>query len=123
MEIMKSSRDISIFLLVAMGLTLVPAPLEAACDMISDPDVDPCDTSLAAAIGDTTSSRDEGHEDDDCCETGCHHCSLPCCSGTAMIPPFAQVLDTTLTSDGRLAATVTDVTWVDPDPLFHPPRA
>lgn len=107
---------------MAMGLTMLPAPLEAACDMFAHPDVDPCDIFLADTIHETTSGRDAGHEDDDCSKTCCQHCSLPCCSGTAMIPPFAQVLDPTPTSDGRLATTTSDVTWVDPDQLFHPPR-
>jgi hypothetical protein len=121
-EIMKSSREITILLLVAMGLTLLPASLEAACDMITHPDVDPCDTFLADTLDDVTTDRDAGHEDDDCCDTGCQHCGLPCCSGTAMISPFAQVLGTSLNADGRLAATDTKVTRVDADPLYHPPQ-
>ncbi len=119
---MKSSREISILLLVAMGLALLPAPLEAACDMISHPDVDPCDTYLAATCDDETCEGHPGHGDDDCCETGCQHCSLPCCSGTVMIPPVAQVLHAVPTADGRLAATRADVTQIDADPLYHPPR-
>lgn len=110
-----------------MSLVVLPAPLEAACDMFAHPDLDPCESCLADVCGDCDCSdetaHETAHETEGCCETGCQHCSLPCCSGTAMIPPFAQVLDTSLTSDGRLAATVTDVTWVDPDPLYHPPRA
>ena len=39
-----------------------------------------------------------------------------------MISTVVQVPGAALASDGRLAATATDVTWVDADPLFHPPR-
>ena len=39
-----------------------------------------------------------------------------------MIADVAQMLDAALTLDGRLAASATDVTWVDADQLYHPPR-
>lgn len=119
---MKSSREIAILLLVAMGLALLPAPLGAACDMTPHPDVDPCDTVLADTGEYPACGGERGHGDGNCCDTGCQHCSLPCCSGTAMIPPCTQVLDPFLTADGRLVATASDVTRVDADPLYHPPR-
>jgi hypothetical protein len=119
---MKSSTDKAILLLMAMGLTLLPAPLDAACDMIPHSDVDPCDTFLMDISDGPSGAGESGHGDDNCCDTGCQHCSLPCCSGTAMIPTVAQVLYSALTADGRLAAIATDVTWIDADPLFHPPR-
>ncbi|MEN8006281.1 MAG: hypothetical protein ABFS42_04665 [Candidatus Krumholzibacteriota bacterium] len=119
---MKSSREISILLLVAMGLTLLPASLDAACDMTAHPDVDPCDTFLDDTCDGPSCGREPGHRDHDRCENGCQHCSLPCCSGTVMIPAAAQMLDEVLPADGRLVATATDVTWVDADPVYHPPR-
>jgi hypothetical protein len=112
---MKSSREISILLLVAMVLTMVSAPLGMASDGVSSTDVDPCN---ASACG---SEPDKGN--DDCCETGCQLCSLPCCSGTVMISTLSQVLDSSLTSDGRLVFTTTGRAWVDADPLYHPPRS
>jgi len=39
-----------------------------------------------------------------------------------MIPPVAQVLHSAPTVDGRLAATRAEVTQIDADPLYHPPR-
>ena len=119
---MKSSREIAILLLVAMGLALLPAPLEAVCDMTQHPDLDPCDTVLTDSCYDPACGGEPDHGDDNCCDTGCQHCGLPCCSGTAMIPPVTQVLNAVLTADGRLAATAADVTRVDADPLYHPPR-
>jgi len=119
---MKSSKEISILLLVAMGLTLLPAPLEAACDMTSHPDLDPCGTFPAANCDDPPCNTEPDHGHDNCCDADCRHCGLPCCSGTAMIPPVAHVLDAALTADGRLVTTTVDVTRVDADPLYHPPR-
>lgn len=119
---MKSSREITILLLVAMGLTMWSPALDAACDPFPVPDSLPSDLFPADTSLDQASERQTAHEGDDCCETGCQHCNLPCCAGTAMIPPVAQVLDTALTVDGRLALSATDVTRVDADPLYHPPR-
>jgi|GEM_PF-6840254 len=107
---------------MAMGLTLLPAPLEAVCDMSVHPEMDPF-SAEADPIGEMAEvDGEQGHEDGNCCETGCHHCSLPCCSGTAMIPAVVQILDASLTPDGRLAARSTDVIRVDADPLYHPPQ-
>ena len=120
---MKSSTGKSLLLLMAMGLTLVPAHLEVACDEIPHPDVAPCDIFLADTGHAPARGTEQGHGTDNCCETGCQHCSLPCCSGTAMIPTVAQILGAALTSSGRLAPTPPNVTWADPDQLYHPPRA
>ena len=119
---MKSSRVIPIYLLLAMGLALVPAPLHAACGQTPHPEVDPCDTLLTASLDASTGGSGSDHGEDNCCETGCLHCSLPCCSGTAMILTFAQLQDAAPTADGRLALTDTALTWVDTNPLYHPPR-
>ena len=122
-EIMKSSTEKTILLLMAMGLALLPAPLAVACDATPHSDADPCGILMADTCDAPAGGRESGHGNDNCCETGCQDCSLPCCSGTAMIPTDAQMVDAALTSDGRLATTTTDLTWVDPDPLYHPPRA
>jgi len=120
---MKTSSDKTILLLLAMGLTLLSAHIDVAYDVIPHSDVDVCDL-LPADTCDSADCCDEpGHGNDNCCQTGCQHCSLPCCYGSAMIPTLAQLMDAAPTSDGRLAATSTDVTWVDPDRLFHPPQA
>lgn len=120
---MKFLKDKSILLLLAMSLVVLPAPLEAACGMTAHPDIDPCETCLAETCNDPDCDDPAGHENDDCCEAGCQHCSLPCCSGTAMIPPVAHVADAPPAPDARLAAPATKMTQVDPDPLYHPPRA
>jgi hypothetical protein len=39
-----------------------------------------------------------------------------------MISTAVQALDSVLAADGQLAAFVTDVAWVETDPLDHPPR-
>jgi hypothetical protein len=39
-----------------------------------------------------------------------------------MITTTIQVLVFALAADGPLAALVTDVAWVETDPLYHPPR-
>jgi len=111
---MKPYREIAILLLVAMGLTLWPAPLNAAYDAIPVSSPDPCEAPACCSEPDQAQ--------DSCCETGCELCSLPCCTGTVMIPTVAQVPDTGLIADGRLIASATAVTWVDTDPLYHPPR-
>jgi hypothetical protein len=124
---MKPSREITIFLLLAMGLALLPGPLEAANGVIPSSDfnscepvsTDPCDAGPCES-GSCDTEPDPGA--DDCCETGCQHCSLPCCSGTVMITTTIQVLVFALAADGPLAALVTDVAWVETDPLYHPPR-
>jgi hypothetical protein len=119
---MKSSREITIFLLLAMGLAMLPGPFDATYDAIPSSDAASCDPYSAdpCDAGACESESDPG--DNDCCETGCQHCSLPCCSGTVMIATVIHVLDAALTPDGHLAAIATDVAWVDTDPLYHPPR-
>ncbi len=121
-EIMKSSRTISFFLLMAMGLTLLPAPLNAANGVPSSASGDPCETSQADACNDLACTSEPNPDDDNCCEKGCEHCSLPCCAGTVMLPTVVQGLDPILTDDRRLAAIATDLPWVDAIPLYHPPR-
>jgi hypothetical protein len=107
---------------MAMGLTLLSAPLDAVCDLAPHSDVNSCATLPADTCDGSACGEEPDQGDDNCCETGCLNCSLPCCSGTAMISTVAQVQDAALNADGRLAATATDGTWVDVDPLFHPPR-
>jgi hypothetical protein len=122
-EIMKPSREISIFLLLALGLTLgstigssmVSSPLGVAFDVVAGTDVVPCEPSPCGS--------DSEQGTDDCCDTSCQLCNHPCCSGTAMISMLSQVLDSSLTSNGRLVGAATDVMWVDSDPLYHPPRS
>ncbi len=121
-EIMKSSRKISFLLLIAMGLALLPAPPDTANDMTPHADIDSCDTIAADTCDDADCCSEPGSGDDNCCDSDCQHCSLPCCSGTAMIADVAQMLDAALTLDGRLVATATDLTWFDADQLYHPPR-
>ena len=122
-EFMKSSTVKSLLLLLAMGLTLVPAHLDVACDEVPHPEVAPCDILLVDTGDGPASGTEPGHGNDNCCETGCQHCSLPCCSGTAMIPTAAHILGAALTSGDRLAIIGANVTWADPGQLYHPPRA
>lgn len=124
---MKSSWEIIIILLLSMGLALSPGSLEAAYGVTQSADFDSCETvpDGSCSSGDCGSGADNPEPDpgtDDCCETGCQHCSLPCCSGTVMIPTSVQTLDSALAADGQLAAFATAVTWVETDPLYHPPR-
>ena len=120
---MKSSTKNSILLLVAMVLTLLPAHLEVACEVVTHPDADPCDLLLADSFDASASSNEPAQGGDNCCETGCQHCSLPCCTGTAMIPAAPQLAEASTISNDRLVTTNTDVTWVDLDQFYHPPRA
>ena len=120
---MKTSTVRAILLLLAMGLVVLPAPLEAACGMIAHPDLDPCETCPADSCKDPACDQEAGHADEDCCDTGCQHCSLPCCSGTAMIPVASQQANPMASADGCTALFHPDATWVDSDPLYHPPRA
>ena len=120
---MKSSREIAVLLLVATGLSLVPVPMDAACDLSAPAAVDPCDASLPESCCGSACGGEPIPGDDDGCETGCQHCSMPCCSGTAMIPTAVQALDAAFIADRRLAARGPDETRVDVDPLYHPPRS
>ena len=119
---MNSSRTITILLLLAMGLTLLPAPLNATYYSSSSSDDNPCETSRADACDGEACGTEPVSEGDNCCEAGCQHCSLPCCSGTVMLPTITQGLSLDLTPDGRGFATAIDLPWVDTDPLDHPPR-
>ncbi len=107
---------------MVMSLTLFLALPDAAYDETPCSDVESCDSLPVDTCEAHACGCETDHGDDNCCDTGCHHCSLPCCSGTAMIFTVAQVLGETLASDGRLAATSNDVPWVDADPPYHPPR-
>lgn len=120
---MKTSTDKTLFLLVAMGLTMLSAHIDVAHDVIPHTDVDVCDLLLTDTFDASACSDEPGHGNDNCCESGCQHCSLPCCYGSAMVPTVAQMVDASLNSDGRLAAAASDLTWIDPDPLYHPPQA
>lgn len=120
---MKRTRHIPLLLLLAMGLVLLPAPLEAACSAISHPDLDPCETCLADVCDDAACGGKQDHAGDDCCETGCQHCSLPCCAGIAMIFAASPAAASAAPSDGRPVAAAPRAPWVDADPLYHPPRA
>lgn len=105
-----------------MSLTLFPALPAASYDETPCSDVDPCNSLPTDACEAPACGGEPERGDDNCCDTGCQHCSLPCCSGTVMISTAVQVLDATLTVDGRMAAIANDVTWVDADPPYHPPR-
>ena len=107
---------------MAMGLTLLPASLNGAYDVTAFASGDPCETSQSDACNDPACTSGPNPDDDNCCETGCQHCSLPCCAGTVMLSTIAQGQDPTLTDDRPLAATATDLPWVDAGPLYHPPR-
>ena len=120
---MKTSLDKTLFLLVAMGLTLLSAHIDVAYEVIPHSDVDVCDLLLGDTCDVSACCDEPGHGSDNCCESGCQHCSLPCCYGSAMVPAVAKMVDANLNSDGRLAAGASDLTWVDPDPLYHPPQA
>ena len=120
---MKSSREITIFLLLAMGLALLPGPLEAAYGVTPSTEFDSCVPVSADPCGSGTCDSEPDPGADDCCESGCLHCSLPCCSGTVMIPTAIQALDSVISADGQMAAFATDVAWVETDPLYHPPRS
>ena len=95
---MKTSLDKTLFLLVAMGLTLLSAHIDVAYEVIPHSDVDVCDLLLGDTCDASACCDEPGHGNDNCCESGCQHCSLPCCSGTAMIPAVAQMVDATLDS-------------------------
>lgn len=113
----------SLLLLLAMAMTMLPIPSDEACGVVGSADSDPCSTPLAYSCNDQTCCPDQGHSDDNCCEPGCQNCSLPCCTGTVMIPALVQTMDVNQTPDGRLAATSTGVCRTAADQPFHPPRA
>lgn len=119
---MKRSRHIPLFLLLAMGLVVLPAPLEAACDMTPHPESDPCETCRTDACEDTACEDEQEHQDENCCETGCQYCSLPCCSGTAMINVASPSAIPLAPADDRPVLAAPRAPWVDAEPLFHPPR-
>ena len=121
-EIMKSSKKISILLLITMGLTLLPVCLSATYDVNLFFGDDPCESSRAEACDESACGSEPNPGDDDCCDEGCRLCSLPCCTGTVMLPILAQGLAPALTTDGRMAITATDLPRGDADPLDHPPR-
>ena len=60
---------------------------------------------------------------DDCCAPDGDDCGPTCCTGVAMYltaAPAAAVRDCART---RPPAGDTDLSWVDPDPLYHPPQS
>lgn len=122
-EIMKSSSDIAIFLLVAMGLTMMSAQFDVPCDGTPPSEDLSNDFLVALTFDDSGCENKAGHENSNCCESGCQDCNLACCAGLALIAPTAQFVDPAPNLGGRLAATTSEVSWVDPDQLFHPPRA
>jgi hypothetical protein len=119
---MRPSRPISFLLLLALGLAVLPAPLEAACEIVAHPEGDPCGTCLTDACDDGACAGGEGHAADDCCATGCQHCSLPCCAGTAMISAAAQTVGGRTPNLGLPTPEAARPPRVDDDPLYHPPR-
>ncbi len=124
---MKSSWKTTIRLLVATLLALSPAQVFAAYELPTSDAPGPCDTSSTdsctdQACSDQICSDTADQEDDSCCEADCQHCGLPCCSGIAMITSATQRLDSSLTVTSYLPTLASNVTWIDANPLYHPPR-
>ncbi|MCP4571141.1 MAG: hypothetical protein GY838_02190 [bacterium] len=107
-EIMKPIRPLPLLMVIALGLALVPGPVDAACGMDSHPDGDPYDEPPIAPYDDPCCSGDLPPADDVGCEPGCQHCSLPCCSGIAMVPPYILGLGHAPTVNGCLLAATSD---------------
>jgi hypothetical protein len=119
---MSSPGNRIIVLLMAMSLTLLPLPGSATSDLPDLSADDPCESSSPENCEAETCDIEQSSEDDDCCETGCQHCSLPCCTGTVMLPTVAQGLGPVPTTADHVVTLSNDLPWVDADPLFHPPR-
>jgi len=120
---MNSSTEKALILIMAMCLALLPAYSDVVYDVDPLSDVDPCGTFPEDICEGSACSGEPDHGDDNCCEAGCQNCSLPCCSGTSMIATVSQGLDSALTANGSLAADASEMTWVDADPPFRPPRS
>ena len=120
---MKPSAKTALLLLLTLGLTLSPMQPTLAYDSAPNADTDACCSCPADTCESDTCGSGPDQHDDDCCEAGCHECSLPCCAGSAVILANSQTLDAILAADGCLAANAIDIAWVDADPLYHPPRS
>lgn len=120
---MKPSAKKTILLLVTMGLTMMSMHFDAPCDggPLSAGFLN--DLLVGHSFEDSSCDDRAGDDTGNSCESGCQDCNLACCAGSAMIPPTAQTADSAPNYDGRLATTTAEVSWVDPDRLFHPPRA
>lgn len=118
---MKSINPVLPLMFLALGAVSMPLPLDVACGMIPHPDSDPCRDSPLDPCAEPAREGDTPPTDERRCETGCQHCSLPCCAGTAMIQPL-PVLEQTPTAHGRLAAVSVASPRFAADLLEHPPR-
>ncbi len=116
---MKASREISLLLLLVMGLSLLPMPLNAINDGAPTQETLP----MASSTCDLLACADESNpQDEGCCDAGCHQCSLPCCAGTVMLATIAQPMGLLPTANGQVAVTVIGLACTDSDPIEHPPR-
>lgn len=105
---------------MAMTLFMVPNFIYAT-PFLSSLSGDPfCDTSGSHACNESGFGSEPIPEDNNCCESDCQHCGLPCCAGAVMVPALALAF--ILTSDGSMPANAIDLPWVDTEPLYHPPR-
>jgi hypothetical protein len=120
---MKASRQISLLLLLAMSLSLVPGPNYVASESVPLVENGPCSSAGTGGCDESACGDEPSPQDDGCCEAGCRLCSLPCCAGTFMLATIAQAMGLIPTANGQVTLTASELPCMDADPIEHPPRA
>jgi hypothetical protein len=98
-------------------------PAQPICDLAVHPDDDDCHTRNGLAELLTGAEPEGGHGSNDCCDAGCHDCGLPCCIGIAMILASAPSVGAGACLRVQSLPFGSNLSWVDPDPFYRPPRS
>jgi hypothetical protein len=97
-------------------------PLQPICGHADDGACHAADE-IAARPALSAEHSDEDSPADDCCAPGCQDCGLPCCMGSIMILTAGPSTSIPAGQEAPLSAIDQILSWVDADPLDHPPRA
>jgi hypothetical protein len=119
---MKPSGRTYSFLIIALGLALMPAPVDATCGMIPSSESAPCNTAPDDSCCESACDSEQDRGDDRGCRPGCLHCSLPCCSGTAMISTEVLAMGPSPILGDLLAVTALDALRGEAELPDHPPQ-
>jgi len=109
-----------LLLIVATIFMAASLPMRSSCETTAHPEAAACmaDAETADHAADTDSFLESSH-----CDSGCTDCGLPCCVGTAVILTAAPNLAADTPIQASSLPESVERPLVDPDPLYHPPRA
>lgn len=108
-----------LFLIVATIFMAATLPMRSSCETTAHPEATACTAeSESAEHAAGEESAESSH-----CDSGCTDCGLPCCVGTAVILTAAPILAVVSPIQTPVLPDSIERPLVEPDPLYHPPRA